>query len=190
VADLDNHRVRRFVPGGNIATFAGTAFLIGDGGPSTQARLTGPNGVAVDSTGNLFIADRADNRVRKVTPSGTITTIAGTGRTGGGGDNGPGTSAALSTPYSVAVDSAGNVYIADAGNNVIRRVDAKTGLITAFAGKYTCCYAGTGTGGDGGLATAATLYYPMAVAVDGAGNVYFTDEVQSNTTPAAKLYAG
>ena len=186
VADLDNHRVRRFVPGGNIATFAGTAFLIGDGGPSTQARLTGPNGVAVDSTGNLFIADRADNRVRKVTPSGTITTIAGTGRTGGGGDNGPGTSAALSTPYSVAVDSAGNVYIADAGNNVIRRVDAKTGLITAFAGKYTCCYAGTGTGGDGGLATAATLYYPMAVAVDGAGNVYFTDEVQSNTTPAAQ----
>ncbi len=186
VSDVDNHRVRRFVPGGNIATFAGMAFSIGDGGPSTQARLTVPNSVAVDSTGNLFIADSADNRVREVTPSGTITTLAGTGRTGRGGDNGPAASAALSSPYSVAVDSAGNVYIADAGNNVIRRVDAKTGVVTAFAGNYTCCYAGPGTGGDGGLATAATLFYPMAVAVDGAGNVYFTDQVQSNNTPAAQ----
>jgi uncharacterized protein (TIGR03437 family) len=185
VADLDNHRVRRFVPGGNIATFAGAATSVGDGGPSTQARLTGPWSIAVDSTGNLFIADRADNRVRKVIPSGTITTIAGTGRTGSGGDNGPGASANLNTPNGVAVDSKGNVYIADASNNVIRRVDASTGTITVFAGNYGCCYAGTGTGGDGGLATAATLYYPTAVAVDGTGNVYLTEMVQSNTIPTA-----
>jgi uncharacterized protein (TIGR03437 family) len=185
VADLDNHRIRRFVPGGNIATFAGTATSVGDGGPSTQARLTGPWGIAVDSTGNLFIADRLDNRVRKVIPSGTITTIAGSGRTGSGGDNGPGASANLNTPNGVAVDSSGNVYIADASNNVIRRVDASTGTITVFAGNYGCCYAGTGTGGDGGLATAATLYYPTAVAVDGAGNVYLTEMVQSNTIPTA-----
>jgi len=189
VADLDNHRVRRFVPGGNIATFAGMSFSIGDGGPSTQARLTNPASVAVDSTGNLFIADSADNRVRKVTPSGTITTLAGTGRTGAGGDSGPAASAVLSTPLGVAVDSAGNVYIADAGNNVIRRVDAKTGIITLFAGNYKCCYSGPGTGGDGGLATAATLYYPGAVAVDGAGNVYFTCGVLSNNAPGGAATA-
>jgi uncharacterized protein (TIGR03437 family) len=185
VADVNNNRVRRFVPGGNIATFAGTATSIGDGGPSTQAILDQPASVAVDSSGNLYIADTGENRIRKVTPSGTITTIVGNGQAGRGGDNGPAASATLSSPSGVAVDAAGNLYIADAGNNVIRKVTASTGVISAFAGNYGCCYAGTGTGGDGGLATAATLLYPEAVAVDGAGNVYFTDIVQSTTSPEA-----
>jgi uncharacterized protein (TIGR03437 family) len=185
VADEFNNRMRRFVPGGAIATFAGTTTSNGDGGPSTQASVE-PWAVAVDSSGNLYIADRLEQRVRKVTPSGTITTLAGTGQAGGGGDNGPANLAALNTPNGVAVDSAGNVYIADAGNNAIRRVDAATGIMTAFAGTGNCCYAGTGTGGDGGLATAATLYYPESVAVDGSGNVYFTDAVQSNTSPQAQ----
>ena len=185
VADLDNNRIRRFTVNGTMATFAGTTTSAGDGGPSTQARLNTPWSIAVDSTGNLFIADRVDNRVRKVTPSGTITTVAGTGQTGYSGDGGPGTSAVLSTPNAVAVDTGGNVYIADASNNRIRRVDASTGKITTVAGTGACCYAGTGTGGDGGAATAATLYYPTAVAVDGAGNVYFVDMVQANTIPAA-----
>ncbi|HXM45514.1 MAG TPA: hypothetical protein VN924_30035 [Bryobacteraceae bacterium] len=185
VADLYNNRIRRFVPGGAIATFAGTTTFNGDGGPSTQASVE-PWSVAVDSSDNLYIADRLEQRVRKVTPSGTITTLAGTGQAGGGGDNGPGNLAALNTPNGVAVDSAGNVYIADAGNMAIRRVDAATGIITAFAGTGNCCYAGTGTGGDGGPATAATLYYPESVAVDGLGNVYFTDLVQSNISPLAQ----
>jgi uncharacterized protein (TIGR03437 family) len=185
VADLFNNRIRRFVVGGAIATFAGTTVSVGDGGPSTQARIE-PWSVAVDSTGNLYIADRLEQRVRKVTPSGTITTLAGTGQAGGGGDNGPANLAALNTPNGVAVDAAGNVYIADAGNMAIRRVDASTGIITAFAGTGNCCYAGTGTGGDGGPATAATLYYPESVAVDGSGNVYFTDLVQSSTSPLAQ----
>jgi hypothetical protein len=84
VADLDNNRIRRVVPGGTVTTFAGTATSVGDGGPSTLARLDGPWGEAMDSSGNLYIADRSDNRIRKVTPSGTITTVAGTGQTGSG----------------------------------------------------------------------------------------------------------
>ena len=178
MADLDNNRIRRVVPGGAVTTFAGTETSIGDGGSSTLAPLVWPLGVAVDSSGNLYIADSGDNRIRKMTPTGTITTVAGTGETGGSGDNGPSASAALNTPHGVAIDALGNLYIADAGNGVIRSVDASTGTITVFAGNYGCCYGGKGTGGDGGLATAANLYDPTSVAVDGAGIVYFTDKVR------------
>jgi len=185
VADLDNNRVRRFTVGGTIGTFAGTTINIGDGGPSIQARLNAPWSIAVDSSGNLYIADRSDNRVRKVAPSGTIATLAGNGQNGYGGDGGPSTMAILNTPNGIAVDSAGNVYIADAGNNRIRRVSASTGIITTFAGTGGYVYTGPGTGGDGGPAIAATLTYPEAVAVDGQGNVYVTGVVQSTTSPAA-----
>jgi uncharacterized protein (TIGR03437 family) len=177
VADLDNNRIRRVVQGGAVTTIAGTTTSIGDGGPSTQARLSSPNSVAVDSSGNLYIADPNANRIRKVTPAGTITTVAGTGQTGRAGDNGPATLAILNNPQSVALDSGGNLYIADTGNNAVRRVDVSTGTITLFAGNYNCCYSGTGTGGDGGLATAATLEYDPAVAVDGLGNVYIVNFV-------------
>jgi uncharacterized protein (TIGR03437 family) len=180
VADMANNRIRRFVSGGNIATFAGTAVSAGDGGASTQARLDNPMSVAVDSSGNLYIADPSANRIRKVAPSGTITTLAGNGEAAYGGDHGPGPEAALNYPDAVAVDSAGNVYIADARNERIRRVDASTGIITTFAGNGSCCYAGAGTGGDGGPATAATLELTTSVAVDGAGNVYLVDMVSNN----------
>jgi uncharacterized protein (TIGR03437 family) len=179
VADEDNNRIRRFVVGGDVTTYAGTATSIGDGGPAPQAVLVSTSSVAVGPGGNLFISDSGANRIRKVTPSGTISTVAGNGQTGGSGNNGPATSAALNTPYGVAVDSAGDLYIADGGNNEIRRVDATTGKITAFAGPG-CCYAGAGTGGDGGPATAAQLLNPRAVAVDLAGNVYFVDQVRIN----------
>jgi uncharacterized protein (TIGR03437 family) len=179
VADENNNRIRRFVVGGAVTTFAGTAVSVGDGGQSPQAVLVSPTGTAVDSAGNLYIADQGANRIRKVTPSGTIATVAGNGQTGSWGNNGPATSAALNSPQGVAVDSAGNLYIADTSNNEIRRVDAVTGKITAFAGPG-CCYAGAGTGGDGGPATAAALLSPRAVAVDGTGNVYFVDQVRIN----------
>jgi sugar lactone lactonase YvrE len=162
VADLDNGRIRRFVMGGVMNTFAGTVTSVGDGGPSTQAHMVGVLGVAADPSGNLYIADHTGNRVRKVTPSGIITTLAGNGQTGYGGDNGPAASSILNAPSGVAVDSAGNVYIADAGNERIRRVNASTGIIATFAGNGTYAYTGTGTGGDGGLATAASLTYPTS----------------------------
>jgi len=186
VTDFNNGRVRRFVVGGNMATVAGTTTSVGDGGPSIQSRLDRPTSAAVDSSANLYIADPTANRVRKVTPSGTITTLVGNGQAGYGGDNGPSSAAILNNTNGVAVDSAGNVYIADAGNGRIRRVNATTGIITTFAGGGNSgAYTGPGTGGDGGPATAATVGFPLQVAVDGAGNVYFVDSVYSNITPNA-----
>ena len=115
IADTDNNRIRK-VSNGVITTVAGngTQGFSGDNGPATSAQLNGPDGVAVDSAGNLYIADTDNNRIRKVS-NGVITTVAGNGTSGFSGDNGPATSAQLDDPYGVAVDSAGNLYIADTG---------------------------------------------------------------------------
>ena len=181
VADQGNNRVRRIVPGGAINTIAGLTLSIGDGGSSTLARLTSPFNTAVDASRNLYIADSGENRIRKVSPSGTITTFAGTGAAAESGDGGPAAEAALRVPIGAAVDAAGNVFVADAGNNMIRKVSAATGNISVFAGNGSCCYAGPGTGGDGGPAIAATLFYPRGVGVDGSGNVYMIDEITGPT---------
>ena len=151
-----------------ITTFAGRPAFV-DGGPAVEAELYNPDGVAVDGAGNLYIADSSNHRIRKVDATGTITTVAGTGEFGFGGDEGPATAAQLDFPRGVAVDSAGNLYIADAGNNRIRKVDA-TGTITTVAGTGEF-----GFGGDEGLATTARLAFPRGVAVDGAGNLYIAD---------------
>lgn len=168
IADYFNNRVRK-ASGGNVATVAGngTAGFSGDGGPATSAALNFPSGVAVDSAGNLYIADANNNRIRKVS-SGTITTVAGNGANGFSGDGGPAASASLNSPLGIAVDSVGDLYIADKYNNRIRKVSG--GIITTVAG--------TGDGGfagDGGPATSALLSSPDAVAVDSAGNLYIAD---------------
>ena len=141
----------------------------GDGGPATAAQLGEPTGVATDSQGNLFIADRDNNRIRKVSPDGTITTVAGTGDYGAGGDGGPATAAQLNFPTDVAVDSQGTLYIADQANQRVRAVSVD-GTITTVAG--TGDY---GVGGDGGPAVAAQLGGPTGVAVDGQGTLYIAD---------------
>jgi uncharacterized protein (TIGR03437 family) len=147
----------------------------GDNGPATSAQLNAPYGVAVDSAGNLYIADSANNVIRKVA-NGVITTFAGTnGSFGFGGDNGSATSALLFTPSAVAVDSAGNLYILDSGNDVIRKVSASSGVITTVAGTN----ATYGFGGDNGPATSAELNGPNGIAVDSAGNLYIADTSNS-----------
>jgi uncharacterized protein (TIGR03437 family) len=167
----DFARVRRVSPGGIVTTVAGNGIggFSGDGGPATDAQLQRPSGVAVDDAGNLFVADFANNRIRKVSPSGIITTVAGNGTRGFSGDGGPATSAQLWFPEGIAVDSQGNLFIADHANNRVRKV-SPNGIITTVAGNGSA-----GFSGDGGPATSAQLNGTFAVAVDNAGNLYIED---------------
>jgi uncharacterized protein (TIGR03437 family) len=172
IADYGNNRVRE-VSAGVITTIAGngTAGYSGDGGPAISASLYLPSGIAVDASGNVYIAEAAESLVRKVSAGGTITTFAGDGVTGFAGDGGTATSAQLNLDVfsGIAVDSAGNVYIADSGNNRIRRVSVG-GVITTVAGNASGAYTG-----DNGAATSASLNGPVAVAVDASGNLYIAD---------------
>ncbi|HSR07374.1 MAG TPA: hypothetical protein VLM42_09500, partial [Bryobacteraceae bacterium] len=158
-----------------IQTFAGGAVKsgndVGDGGPPTSAALLNPTSVAIGPAGELYIADSGHNRVRKVA-NGVITTVAGTGTAGFGGDHGPAINAQLNQPYGVAVDLLGNLFISDKVNGVIRKVDT-TGTISTFAGGNTA--ACSGAAGDGGPATSACLVGPMGIALDTAGSLYIAD---------------
>jgi sugar lactone lactonase YvrE len=173
IADYGNHRIRKVSSSGIITTVAGTGSMGsgGDGGPATSALLYYPSGVAVDSIGNLFIADYGNHRIRKVSSSGIITTVAGAGTYGYSGDGGPAASAQLYYPAGVAIDSAGNIFIADRSNHRIRKVSA-SGIITTVAG-----IGSIGSGGDGGLATSAPLYYPIGIAVDSTGNLFIAENL-------------
>ncbi|MFD5268983.1 RICIN domain-containing protein [Streptomyces sp. NPDC058335] len=175
IADTNNHRVRKITADGRISTVAGTgaAAFGGDDGPATAARLHTPLGVAVDSTGTLYISDHGNHRVRKITTDGKISTLAGTGVAGFAGDGGPAVAAQLKTPYAVAVDRAGGLYIADGGNHRVRKV-AADGKITTVAGTGAA-----GFGGDGGPAASAQLYNPFGLAVDCVDALYIADHVNN-----------
>ena len=170
IADSDNNKIRMVTSTGIIATFAGTGTLgdSGDGGAATSAQLSQPYGVSVDITGNVYITDFFNKKIRMVTSTGIIRTFAGTGTKGSSGDGGAATSAQLSYPYGVAMDLSGNVYIADTGNYKIRMVN-RAGIITTFAGTGA-----KGSSGDG-AATSSQLGYPQGVSVDISGNVYIAD---------------
>lgn len=227
LSDRSSHRIRKVDPSGVITTLAGTGHVgfIGDKGPAVAAQLHSPQGLAVDEAGNVYVADAENHRVRKITPGGIITTVAGAGECGYAGDGGRAVDASLCRPGGLALDRQGNLYIADAGNHCIRRVSASWGTIDTVAGRATAGFSGDGGpataakldrpeavaldpfgnffvadaandrirkvtsagvistaagsphfGGDGGPATSALLKYPLAVALDGAGNLYIADE--------------
>ena len=186
IADTFNARIRKLAPNGTITTVAGTGAegYAGDGGPAASASLNLPTGVATDSAGNLYIADYQNNRIRKVTPGGIITTVAGNGAEGYAGDGGPATSASLDNPSNTVLDANGNLYIADFNNNRVRRVSAN-GAITTVAGNGESAYSG-----DGGLATAASLAGPVAVALDAAGNLYIADDFNNRVHRSGERRVG
>jgi sugar lactone lactonase YvrE len=171
IDDYGHERIRKVDTNGLITTVAGNGGqgYSGDGGAATNASLDYPNGVAVDAFGNLYIDDFSNQRIRKVDTNGIITTVAGNGNYGYTGDGGAATNASLWAPRGVAVDSLGNLYIADMENNRIRKVDTN-GIITTMAGNGSPTYAG-----DSGAATSASLYVPGGVAVDASGNLYIAD---------------
>ncbi len=165
-----------FIAAQKISTVAGDrsygAGYSGDGGPATNAELNDPLGVAIDASGNLYISDYNDFTIRKVNTSGIISTLAGNHSYGHGysGDGGPATAAELFEPWGITFDASGNLYIADWGNNIIRKVNT-SGIISTFAGNHIFGYSG-----DGGPATAAELRAPNGVAVDASGNLYIGEE--------------
>jgi len=168
IADYGNSLIEKVTPGGTLSIIAGNGnFDPPTAGPATSSALYGPAGVAVDSSGNVYIADTGNNLVEKVTPGGTLSIIAGTGHYGTP-TAGPATSSDLNSSIGVAVDSSGNVYIGDAGNNLVEKV-TPTGTLSIIAGTGN---PGTPTAGP---ATSSDLNYPGGVAVDSSGNVYIAD---------------
>jgi sugar lactone lactonase YvrE len=164
-----NGSVRRITLGGTIVTIAGGGTTLGDGGPATFANLTDINGIAVDASGALYLADTSHNLIRKITPDGLIATIAGTGVAGNDGDGGLATAAQLNAPSNIALDNAGNLYIADTQNSRVR-VIRPDGTIVAFAGTGVA-----GASGDGSLAVEAQLVNPIGIALNQTGAVYISD---------------
>jgi uncharacterized protein (TIGR03437 family) len=181
VADSTNNRIRRIDVNGTITTVAGTGVpgFSGDGGLAVNASIKTPTGVAVDSLGNLYFADADNNRIRKISTTGLISTVVGTGAGGFFGDGGLAISAALNIPYDVAVDGQGNIFIADAGNNRIRKV-SPSGVITTLAGTGVNSFSG-----DGGAGSQATLNFPWGLAVDSTGTLYIADRVNSRVRTIA-----
>ena len=186
IAEFFGHRIRKVDSSGNISTVAGNgiAGFTGDGGPATSAQVNQPGGVEVDSSGNIFIADQINHRIRKVDSSGNISTVAGNGTQGFGGDGGPATGAQLDHPSGVAVDSSGNIFFTDTGSARIRKVNT-SGNISTATGNGT-----QGFGGDGGAATSAQLAFPRGVSVDSSGNIFIAEfgnhrirKVEAGTIP-------
>jgi hypothetical protein len=169
-ADEANNVVHKIAGNGRVSDIGtGVSGYSGDGGLAVSAQLNKPWSAIADNNGNIYIADTHNNVVRKVDAAGIISTVAGNGRAGYSGDGGLATGGTLHSPHGIAIDNAGNLFIADLDNQVIRRVDG-AGIITTYAGNGHRGYSG-----DKGLATAATLNWPADVAVDNAGNVYIAD---------------
>ena len=183
IADRANHRIRKVDKKGIITTVAGngTSGFSGDGGPATKASLNLPSGVVVDPKGNLYISDRSNNRIRVVNSKGIIKTFAGNGDEGYHGDNMPALKATIDKPFGLALDKDNNLYIADRGNNRIRKIDS-SGLISTVAGDGGFYFIG-----DNGPAYRASIAGPTGVTVDGKGNIYIADRSNNRIRMVDKL---
>ena len=173
VVDHGNNRVRKIRSDGVISTFAGTGAVgvdaggyAGDGGPATAARLQEPVGVGLGAGGDVYVADRDNNAIRRIDADGTITTVIGGREAGFSGDGGPASEARIDRPQQIVVDPDGNVYFADSGNNRVRRIDTE-GVVTTVAGNGRAA-----TSGDGGPALSAAVWNPTGLALDDEGNLY------------------
>ena len=193
IADTHNHRIRKVAAATRIiTTVAGTgaAGFSGDNGAATAAQLDLPTALALDAGGDLYLADSANHRIRRIDAvTGSITTVAGTGMQGYSGDNGPATAAVIDSPTGLAVDAAGNLYLADTHNQRIRRVDAVTGAISTIAGNGVLGFTADGAPGT-------PLALPQGLSLDAIGNLYFADRanhrirrIDANTGRSAPLRA-
>jgi sugar lactone lactonase YvrE len=174
VADTENNEIRRITAAGVVSTFAGSTSAGSSNGAGSAASFSGPSGVAIDSTGNVYVADQNNQLIRKISPAGVVSTLAGSGS--GGAADGNGTAASFRNPSGIAVDATGNVYVADAGNNEIRKITS-SGDVSTLAGS-------TAAGAVNGTGSAASFSAPTGVAVDASGNVYVAD---SNNNEIRKI---
>jgi streptogramin lyase len=167
VADYENDLIRKISPVGVVSTIAGKAGVPGSAdGIDTAARFNLPEALAVDAAGNIYVADNGNNLIRKITPAGQVTTLAGSGNAGKA--NGTGKQATFNSPFGIAVDGTGNVYVADAGNNLIRKI-TPSGTVSTFAGSGA-------KGAANASGTAASFNTPAGIAIDASGNIYVSDE--------------
>jgi sugar lactone lactonase YvrE len=165
ISEAGNHDIRRITPDGVVSTFAGNTTGGFFNATGTAASFSGMQGIAFDAAGNLYVADSGNQVIRKVTSAGVVTTFAGTGGTGS--DNGPAASATFNSPTGVAIDAAGNFYVADFGNKMIRKI-TPSGIVSTLAGSGL-------TGYNNGAGSVASFTNPDRLAVDAAGNVYVSD---------------
>ena len=179
VAEQNNNRIRKITPTGIVSTYAGTGASGYINGTASAASFSNPSGVAVDVTGNVFVADFANHKIRKITPSGIVSTFAGSTTNLSGSVDGTGTSARFNNPTGIAVDASGNVFVADRNNNKIRKI-TPNGVVTTFAGIGTA-------GSTDGLGTVATFQTPSGVTVDGSGNIYVAEYNINNPTTGNKI---
>jgi sugar lactone lactonase YvrE len=177
VADRNNYKIRKITPMGEVSTLAGSGSLGNADGLGTAASFNYPTGIAIDATGNLYVADSENHKIRKITPAGVVSTLAGSGLPGN--TNGTGTSASFKAPLGVTVDAAGNVYVADSQNHKIRKI-TPAGVVSTFAGSG-------GAGSTDGAGSVASFNLPAGVAVDASGNVFVADLYYHNNLQHTQL---